>query len=325
MAEAIKALESGIQFDFAPMEGVTTWPLRNAHAAVFGGIHAYYTPFLAANQTKSFMKKEVRDVDPANNAVPLIPQILTNKADQFFWAVREMEERGYREVNLNLGCPMATVFTKKRGAGFLSVPDELDAFFEAFFDMMLRENCGVFISVKTRLGVEDAAETKRLINIFNRYPLDGLIIHARLRKDFYSGKPDWDTFAEAASLCRHPVCYNGDIASPSDMAVFHERFPDISSVMIGRGLLRDPALVRKIRGGEGASKEELFAYHKLVYDGYLKDMDGSIHVIPRMKELWTYLGDRFLGADKVLKKIRKASSFAAYEAAVEELACFDIV
>ena len=337
---------------FAPLEGITTYPYRQVHAAMFSGIDKYFTPFLAANQTKSFMKKEKRDVDPANNILggekgsgpseKVIPQILTNKADQFVWAVHEMEQRGYREVNLNLGCPMATVFTKKRGAGFLAEPDELDRFFDEVFNLLERDASGAAVTVKTRLGVEDEKETLSLISVFNRYPIAELTVHARLRKDFYTGQPRLDAFAAMAQESTLPLCYNGDICTVEDWFMFRERFPRITRVMIGRGLLRDPALAEEIRKEEKRKicseeemipavdnpdqnaaqlqkKAEICRFHDALFALYRKESGNDSSVLWRMKELWFYLGSNFPGEKKVLKKIRKAGNFEAYEKAVREL------
>lgn len=121
----------------APMEGITGYTWRNTHHELFPGLDRYYAPFVVANQTLHFKTKEKKDIDPANNKdITLIPQIMANKADEFLWAARELHSLGYDEVNLNLGCPMATVVTKKKGSGFLAYPEELDAFLEKIYSTL---------------------------------------------------------------------------------------------------------------------------------------------------------------------------------------------
>ena len=72
---------------FAPMEGITGYVFRNAHHRHFHGIKTYYTPFISPNQTRKFTPRELNDVRPEHNeGVPVIPQILTNKADDILWA-----------------------------------------------------------------------------------------------------------------------------------------------------------------------------------------------------------------------------------------------
>jgi len=330
-----------IRFLCAPLEGITGFPFRQIHHSMFPGIAAYYTPFLVANQTMKFKNKEMRDVLPENNAgVPTVPQILTNRADQFVHAVLRMQELGYREINLNLGCPMPMQVTKKRGAGFLADQDVLDRFFEETFQELEhaglnveetgtsdqcagriradRENPAaetVRVSVKTRIGLEDAAEADGLVKIFNRYPLSLIVIHARRGVDFYKGSPDLDTFGRMLKQSRHPVCYNGDLFTTEDIVRFTKRFPAVDSLMIGRGLLQNPALVREYKGGKPLQKEELRTYMQQLFEAYHSVISGDMNVMYKMKELWTYAGTQFTGADRFLKQIRKARSIESYEAA----------
>lgn len=106
---------------FAPMEGITGYVYRSAHHALFPHVDRYFTPFLQPNQNHRFASRERNDVLPEHNkGITLIPQILTNRAEDFIWMAGELEALGYDEVNLNLGCPSGTVVTKYKGAGFLA-------------------------------------------------------------------------------------------------------------------------------------------------------------------------------------------------------------
>lgn len=145
-----KEEKTSMDYLFAPMEGITGYVFRNAHHRHFHGIKTYYTPFISPNQTRKFTPRELNDVRPEHNeGVPVIPQILTNKADDFLWAAGRLKELGYTEVNLNLGCPSGTVVAKKRGSGFLEYPMELDEFLYQVYDGLAK--VGKELSVKTRL------------------------------------------------------------------------------------------------------------------------------------------------------------------------------
>ena len=339
---------AGPEYLCAPLEGITGFPFRQVHHAMFPGVEKYYTPFLVANQTMKFKNKEMRDVLPENNAgVPTVPQILTNRADQFVHAVRKMRELGYTEINLNLGCPMPMQVTKKRGAGFLADQDALDRFFEESTRKLedaglhLVENCAVEnlpaaqsgasgqiisgdnigdtirISVKTRIGLQDAAESDGLMKIFNRYPVSCLIIHARRGVDRYKGVPDLETFGSMLAQSVHPVCYNGDLFTAEDIRNFRKKFPAVSMLMTGRGLLQNPALIREAAGGLPLQKEELREYLQQLYEAYHSVISGDMNVMYKMKELWVYVGKQFTGADRYLKQIRKARTIEDYERAVD--------
>ena len=215
---------------FAPMEGVAGYIFRNIYVNFFDDADKYFSPFVVTRPSGIMKNKELRDILPENNEkLFLVPQILANNADGFINAAKQMKELGYEEVNLNLGCPSGTVVSKKRGAGFLRYPDELDEFFDRIYN-----ECDVKISVKTRIGFEKSDEIYRLMEIFNKYPIYELIIHPRTRMDMYKNKPDLTMFGYALNESKNPVCYNGDIKTKADFEMIAERFPEIDSVMIGR-------------------------------------------------------------------------------------------
>ena len=306
-----------MNYYFAPMEGITGYTYRRVHHRFFSGADRYYTPFLSANHNYSFQNKELRDTLPENNeGIPLVPQLLTKKAAEFDWGARTLAALGYREVNFNLGCPSATVSAKGKGAGFLRDPDALERFFEELFN-----RAGTIppyeVSVKIRLGYASPAEAERLISILNRYPLCEVIVHARVREQMYKGRADLDGFSVFYENCVHSLCYNGDLGYPpeTDQAVF-SRFPNLPSVMVGRGVISDPAYIRKMKGGAPLSKEECLAFLNALLDGYMEQFHGDERIaVGHMKEVWYYLIRQFPGRDKEHKAICKAMTRAAYEAA----------
>ena len=200
--------------DFAPMEGVTGYVYRNLHRAVFGGADRYYLPFVSVGQSRAFSRREWQDLCPEHNtAGDLVPQLLGKDAEGFIWAARALRERGYKEINLNLGCPSGTVTAKGKGAGFLAHPEELERFLDTVFSALEGP-----ISIKTRLGFADPAEFEALAALYGRYPLSELIIHPRVRRDFYKAPVRMEAFAAALPGIRCPVCYNGDLLSREDCA-----------------------------------------------------------------------------------------------------------
>ncbi len=299
----------------APLEGITGWIFRSALHECFGGFDKYFVPFIRPNQMGHFSAREKKDIFPEHNkGMYTVPQILTNRPEDFIRTASKLKEYGYGEINLNLGCPSKTVVTKGRGAGFLAYPDRLDNFLYEIF-----EKCEIRISVKTRLGMDEPEEFHRILAIYNKYPLEELIIHPRVQKDFYKNTPDMEAFAGALKKSSNPVCYNGDIFTMADYGRFTHMQPDVDCIMIGRGVLADPALARKIRGGAGLSAAELRRFHDLLYAGYCREMSGDRTILYKMKELWTYLAPVFTNYKKYAKKIKKSEKCAVYEKVVEEL------
>ena len=236
----------------APMEGLTGYLWRQVHAELFGPADKYFTPFLSPNATCTFQRKELDEIDPEHNrGLNVVPQLLTNRAEHFLWAARELHDRGFREVNFNLGCPAGTVAAKRKGAGLLAYPQELDRCLEEIFAGLPR---GMTVSVKTRIGKNDPGEWPGLLEIYRRYPLAELIVHPRLQKEFYKGTPHREAFSTVSGPW--PVVYNGDIWTAEDAAALSRDFPGTDAVMLGRGLMRDPSLLRQLRGGPAASVRE---------------------------------------------------------------------
>ena len=304
-----------MQYYLAPLEGVTGYVFRNAYHANFESMDKYFVPFIRPNYTGKFGSREINDLSPDNNkGMNAIPQILTNKAEDFIRSAMWLKEMGYEEVNLNLGCPSKTVISKFCGSGFLAKPDELNQFLGR-----ICEEVPMKISVKTRIGKVDAEEFGNLIEIYNRHPLSEVIVHPRLQTDFYKGKPDWDTFEIAVKECKHPICYNGDIFSKEDFKKFKERFPSVDRIMVGRGILRNPGLVEELKGNPRAEVGRLRKFHDKLYEDYQKVSCGGKNVLFKMKEFWFYFGEYFPEGKKSLKKIKKAEKLWIYEEAVNDL------
>lgn len=302
-----------MKFYLAPMEGITTYIYRNAYNRYFGGIDKYFTPFIAS---KKMNRRELNEILPEHNQnMNVVPQILTNRADEFLQITKRLTEYGFRTVNLNLGCPSGTVTARKRGAGFLSVPDELDSFLYEIYD-----KSPLKISIKTRIGVESVDEWAHILDIYKKYPLAELIIHPRLQKELYKFTPHKEAFAAAAAaLTDTPLCYNGNITSPGSYTELLNAVPQTDCIMIGRGILRNPALVTQLRQPMTISKETLRAFHNEIFDGYASLMSGETPALFKMKDLWTYMSESFAASDRYLKKIRKASNFTEYQIAVNNL------
>lgn len=304
-----------MNFYFAPMEGITGYIYRNAHHTCFPGIDRYFTPFITANEKKNFSNRERNDILPEHNeGIPVVPQILTNRAQDFIWAASELKKYGYGEVNLNLGCPSGTVVSKYKGSGFLSKQEELNEFLDEIFSSL-----DMKISVKTRIGRFDPEEFYELIHIFNRYPLSQLIIHPRIQTDYYKNKPNMEVFKNTYLLSNAPVCYNGDLTGRDSYEAFRSAFPDVETVMLGRGLVADPGLAGELAGGEGTDKARLKEFHDLLCRQYREAMGEDRNTLFKMKELWFYMGPLFTEPDRYLKKIRKAGRLSEYEAVVSSL------
>jgi len=304
-----------MRYDCAPMEGITERVFRLAHSRWFGGIDRYYAPFLSPTHTHSFGKKELQEILPENNdGITVVPQLLTRNADDFLWAADVLKDLGYQEVNLNLGCPSGTVVAKGKGSGFLAKPAELERFLDTVFSA-----CPVKISIKTRLGLLDPNEFEPLLDLFQRYPVQELIIHPRIQKDFYRHPARRELFSAYSSRYSVPVTYNGDLCTADQCVDFCQQHPYVNAVMLGRGLIGDPALARKASGGSASDIGSLRAFHDQLFEDYSIAFKSRKNAMMRMKELWFYLIGLFEDNGKAAKALRKASDPNVFDAHVNEI------
>ena len=319
-----------MKYYLAPLEGITTYIYRRAYHQHFTAMDKYFTPFLVPHTKKGFSTKEKNDVMPEHSpGMNLVPQIMSNQAESFLHTVEKLKVYGYEEVNLNLGCPSKTVVSKGRGSGFLADPEGLDRFLDEIF-----KKCDVRISIKTRIGKDDSEEFVRLLDIYNQYPIEELIIHPRVQKDFYKNQPDLDVFRDAVEGSKISLCYNGDIFTPESHDEMRREFPQVDTFMLGRGILMNPALLDIICMGEKTEvekaetlrkmqsadryKKKIHAFLEQIKCDYLEVGMGEKSTLFKLKELWAYMGQNAPDAKKALKRIRKSQSMADYDSASRE-------
>lgn len=300
-----------MRYYFAPLEGLTDSIYRHLHHSFFPGIDRYYTPFLSPTMHRALTPKEERELPLADTlGYEAIPQLLTKNAEDFLWMCSQCADRGYREINLNLGCPSGTVTAKGKGAGMLQDPDGLDRFLDIIF-----HSAPLAISVKTRLGFSDPNEFEQLLTIFNRYPIKELIIHPRVRAQFYNGPVDMKALDNAAEHCKNPLCYNGNLCSLSQIKTLSQTYPQIHSVMLGRALIADPGLLAP----GGSTRQSLEAFHNSLLSEYIEKFGSARNAMFRMKENWRYMLCKFENSDKLGKQLRKTTDIDQYRSITQEI------
>ncbi len=312
----------------APMRGITTMHYRRAFVRHFHGLDLEMAPFISTVGAERINPTLLKDVLPENNSgLPLIPQLIGNKADDFVQMAIALHDLGYDEINWNLGCPHKPIRKKRRGSGLLPYPDTVDAILDQVCD---RSPCR--ISVKVRLGISDPSELMALIPVLNKYPLSEVIIHPRTAEQMYTGTVDLDAFEAAYQAVKHPVCYNGDINDPAFFHALEKRFPTIDRYMLGRGLLANPFLCEEIKAPSSAHLrrceftpaqvcgkiERVIAFHDDLVASYEAVLHGDHPVLGKMKEFWTYQTTHLSNGHKMFKKLKKTQRLSTYKAIVAE-------
>ena len=337
---------SDVRLSLGPFQGITDAPFRNVFKRHFGGIDKFYTPFFTGIHKEDHAKNlQGEEIDPrCNDVETLTPQILSTDAEEILRFAKQCKELGYKEINLNMGCPFPRVANKKRGCGLLPYPNKVEALLEGVFEQI----GDMKFSVKCRLGYFNPEEIDAIIPIFNRFPLSELIIHPRIGKQLYKGEADVEQFKALIPYINAPLVYNGDIFSVDSFkriseAVRFDRFNDhktVNDFMLGRGILTNPFLAEDIKASVIARRndeaiqtntldchtslamtrtERLHAYVIDLFDDRLHHAGGSPKVLGRMKELWSYLMNSFEEPQVVWRKIKKINALKEYEDAVETI------
>lgn len=310
---------TNIKLYLAPFQGITGHIYREVYSRHFKGIDKFYTPFFTGiHKKKSLDSKSSEIAFKEHHGVPLVPQILSKDTDEIIRFAQYCNDRGFNEINWNLGCPYPRVANKKRGSGLLPHPELVTEILDK-----VMSSINLNLSVKCRLGYFSPDEIEKLVPIFNQIKISELTIHARIGKQLYKGEVDLDHFEKALEIAEVPVVYNGDIFSVKNFNKKSNQFKKVSAWMIGRGLLMDPFLPEDIKGViniEDVERKTLIRnFSNDLYYAYRKNKNDNLHVIGTMKEFWSHLSKSFNEPLKVFNKIKKTKTFDDYEDIVNEV------
>jgi len=303
----------------SPLQGFTDFRFRNAFHHYFGGIDTFYSPYIRLNGKLIVKPAYERDILPKNNStLHVIPQIMTNDADEFLFVAKYVQDLGYNELNWNLGCPYPMVTNRGMGSGLIKEVDRIDAILEK-----VHQESDIVVSMKMRMGYENSEEILETLPILEKYPIKNIAIHARIGKQLYKGGVDLESFQKCLDHAKHKIYYNGDIASVEKFRELQERFPSIDHWMIGRGLIADPFLPQMIKENTTEYPDDRFEifskFHDTLYAAFEQSLSGNKHLHIKMLSFWEYFSTSFPESRKVLKKIKKAKNARHYEDAVREI------
>jgi tRNA-dihydrouridine synthase B len=303
----------------SPLQGFTDYIFRNAFHKYFGGIDTFYAPYIRMDRAMVIKGSYQRDLNPENNgSLELIPQVMTNDADKFLFVVKYIQDLGYKELNWNLGCPYPMVTKRGMGSGLICEPLKIDHILNR-----VHNETDVIVSMKMRMGYENALEILETFPILDKYPLKNIAIHARIGKQLYKGGVDLESFQRCTENTKHKLYYNGDITSINRFKEMQERFPTIDHFMIGRGLISDPFLPSMIKSNTEEYPENRWAifreFHDTIYQEYDDFLSGPTPIKMKMQGFWEYFSKSFSNPQKTYKKIKKAGSPRNYQQAVNEI------
>ena len=303
----------------SPLQGFTDFRFRNAFHKYFGGIDTFYAPYIRLNGKLVIKNSYQKDLQPENNkTIEVIPQVMTGDADEFLFVVKYIQSLGYKELNWNLGCPYPMVTKQGMGSGLICNPEKIDHILKR-----AHEETDVVVSMKMRMGYENAKEILDVFPILDSYPLKNIAIHARIGKQLYKGGVDLDAFQRCVESTKHKLYYNGDITTVANFMEMKERFPTIDHFMMGRGLIADPFLPSMIKNNTTEYPKDrwkIFSeFHDTIYQQYDEALSGPTPIKMKMQGFWEYFSQASSNPQKAFKKIKKANNPKAYQQAVREI------
>lgn len=303
----------------SPLQGFTDFRFRNAFHKYFGGIDTFYSPYIKLNGKLVVKGSYERDILPENNStLQVIPQIITNDAEEFLFVAKYVKQLGYNELNWNLGCPYPMVAKSGMGSGLICNTGRIDEILER-----AHHETDIIVSMKMRMGYDNPTEILDVFPILEKYPIKNIAIHARIGKQLYKGGVDLDSFQKCLDVSKHKLYYNGDITSVEKFRMLKERFPSIDHFMIGRGLIADPFLPSMIKNNTTEypkNRFEIFEeFHDTIYRDYDAYLQGPTPIKMKMLGFWEYFSESFSNPQKTYKKIKKAGNSKHYEEAVREI------
>ena len=303
----------------SPLQGFTDFRFRKAFHKHFGGIDTFYSPYIKLNGKLIVKGSYERDILPENNTtLEVIPQIITNDAEEFLFVTKYVQQFGYKELNWNLGCPYPMVAKCGMGSGLISNTSQIEHILKR-----VHNETDIVVSMKMRMGYDNPTEILEVFPILDQYPIKNIAIHARIGKQLYKGGVDLDSFQKCLDHTKHKIYYNGDITSVTKFKELQERFPSIDHWMIGRGLIADPFLPFMIKNNTTEYPKKRFeifeAFHDEIYREYDAYLQGPTPIRMKMLGFWEYFSESFSNPQKTFKKIKKAGNSKSYEAAVKEI------
>ncbi len=294
---------------FAPLQSYTTLSYYLAYHTLFDTVHKYFTPFYRKNKEDSFAYEKQLIFQPQ---ITIIPQVLVNNSTDLIQFARDMKARGFKEINLNMGCPFPMVANRGLGAGILPLKDKVEVMLNDFYEADL----SIDLSVKTRLGWAYPDELRVLMDVFNSLPIKEIIIHPRLGIQKYKGEPDWNAFDGVVQGTNHRVIGNGDICSVDHLTQLKKRFPEVVGWMIGRGLLINPSLLMLDGEDKVACRKNILQLHELFKDNLYQCGYAEAQILNHLKAFWEYPSQLFEGGARMYRKIRKLGKMEDYRSAV---------
>jgi tRNA-dihydrouridine synthase C len=236
----------------APMEGLLDFVLRDVLTRV-GGVDRCVSEFIRVTGTvlpdKVFLRylPELRHGGRTLAGVPVRPQLLGSDPVCMAENAASLAALGPEGIDLNFGCPAKVVNRHGGGAALLQEPERIARLVAA---VRRAVPAHLPVSAKMRLGFNDASLARECAQAMESGGASELVVHARTKADGYRPPAYWEQIPSIRAAVRIPVVANGEIWTVAD-GLRCQQVSDCQNLMLGRGMVANPALARGIRAALG--------------------------------------------------------------------------
>ncbi|MEA3351591.1 MAG: tRNA-dihydrouridine synthase family protein, partial [Chloroflexota bacterium] len=223
----------------APMDGFSDWPLRSL-CRQFGSAMSY-TEFIKSKDLIQRPNVIAHRLHYDKSEHPIALQLYGDDVDIIVKAALRAQGLGADIVDINMGCSFKTIANRGAGVGLMRTPSKVVRIFRE-----LSAALDVPISAKIRLGWDN--DSRNYLEIARIIAENGgalIAIHARTKRQAYSGKADWDAITAVVEAVDIPVIGNGDIENVADIDRMMCQ-TGCDAVMIGRAAIGNPWIFARI-------------------------------------------------------------------------------
>ncbi len=307
----------------APMAGITDLPFRLLCKEQGAGLVCMEMVSAKAILYKNKNTEELLQIDEREHPVSL--QLFGSDADIISEMAKQIEERPFDILDINMGCPVPKVVNNGDGAALMKNPLLAGKIIEKTVKAIKKP-----VTVKFRKGFdEEHVNAVELAHIAEESGAAAVTVHGRTREQYYSGKADWDIIRQVKEAVQIPVIGNGDIFSGADAAAM-ERQTGCDGFMVARGAQGNPWIFKQIlhylESGEELEKPDfkevadMLLRHARLLLKYKGDYVGIREM--RKHAAWYTKGCR--NSAKLRGRINEVESYGQLQALFQEVLSYNI-
>ena len=306
----------------APMAGVSDLPFRLLCREQGAGLVCMEMVSAKAILYKNRNTEELLTIDPKEHPVSL--QLFGSDPDIISEIAKQIEERPFDILDLNMGCPVPKVVNNGDGSALMKNPRLAGEIIEKTARAIKKP-----LTVKIRKGFDDAhVNAVELAHIAQESGAAAVAVHGRTREQYYAGHADWDIIRQVKEAVSIPVIGNGDIRTPEDVAAMAEQ-TGCDGYMIARGAEGNPWIFRQIlhyfETGEHLSRPDFSEVTEMLLRHAKMQIDckGDYTGIREIRKHAAWYTAGYRNSSKLRGRINEVENYEQLEALFREVESYN--